>query len=220
MKKRKEKLTKIDQLFLDAQRKLESTNPSIKKMREYLKRKGGSKKEIDEVITKLKKYSLLDEDEIIKNVLSYAETKHYGFNKIIQMLRAREIDHKKIAKLTKDERRELRESKEMTKRLIKRYKNKNTVNLKRSVFSALIRYGFDENIASIRAEEVYISPLEELNVLILDYKKAISSYSRKVDPSSLKVKIRDSLTKKGYKINDIRKVEESNIYETSKRVCR
>ena len=220
MKKRKEKLTKIDQLFLDAQRKLESTNPSIKKMKEYLKKKGGSKKEIDEVIIKLKKYSLLDEDEIIKNVLSYAETKHYGFNKIIQMLRLREIDPKKIDKLSKDEQRELRESKEMTKRLIKRYKNKNTVNLKRSVFSALIRYGFDENIASIRAEEVYISPLEELNVLILDYKKAISSYSRKVDPSALKVKIRDSLTKKGYKINDIRKVEESNIYETSKRVCR
>ena len=220
MKKRKEKLTKIDQLFLDAQRKLESTNPSIKKMKEYLKKKGGSKKEIEEVITKLKKYSLLDEDEIIKNVLSYAETKHYGFNRIIQMLRLREIDPKKIVKLTKDEQRELRGSKEMTKRLIKRCKNKNTVNLKRSIFSALIRYGFDENIASIRAEEVYISPLEELNVLILDYKKAISSYSRKVDSSALKVKIRDSLIKKGYKINDIRKVEESNIYETSKRVCR
>ena len=212
MKKNKEKLTKSDKLFLLAQKKLTSSNCSIKKMKEYLKKKGGNKKEIDEIIAKLKKYSLLDEDEIIKNVISYADAKHYGYNKIIEMLKKREIDIKLISKISKDEQRELRESKEMLKRLIKRYKNKNTVNLKRSIFSALIRYGFDENIASLRTEEVHNSYQDEINVLILDYKKAISSYSRKLSGNSLKVKIRESLLNKGYKLNDIRKVEEtSNI---------
>lgn len=210
MKKKKDELIKIDKLFLEAQRKIEISSPSIKKMKEYLKKKGGSKKEIEEIIIKLKKYSLIDEDEIIKNVLSYADSKHYGYKKIIEMLKLREIDSSKIAKLKKDEAREVRESKEMQNRLIKRYKNKNTANLKQSVYNALIRYGFDENIASARASEVFNSPSKEKDVLILEYKKVISSYSRKLKDKALVSKITQRLLNKGFKLNDIRKVIDSN----------
>lgn len=206
MKVKKKKLPKSDQLFLDAQKKLSISNCSIRKMREHLKKKGGTKSEIDEVITKLKKYSLLDEDEIIKNVISYADAKHYGYYKIIEMLKQREIDYKKIAGILKDDSRELRESKEMLKRLKKRYKNKNTVNLKQSVYSALIRYGFEENTATMRASEVYNSPQEEINVLILEYNRLISNYSRKFKGKELTNKITTKLVSKGFKINDIRKV--------------
>ena len=206
MKKGKNKLTKLDQLFVDAQKKLEVSTYSIKKMREYLKKKGGTKKETNEVILKLKKYSFLDEDEIIKNVISYADVKHYGYYKIIEMLKQREIDPNKIAKILMSNSRELRESKEMLNRLKKRYKNKNTVNLKQSIYSALIGYGFEENIATMRVSEVYNSPQEELNVLILEYNKLISSYSRNYKGSELTKKIVDKLLTKGYKINDIRKV--------------
>ena len=214
MKKKKEKLSKVDELFVSAQKKLVSSMCSVRKMKEYLKKKGGSKKEIEEVIAKLKKYSFLDEDEIIKSVISFVDAKHYGYNKLISMLKLREIDQSKIDKIKLNEERELRESKEMLKRLFKRYKNKNTVNLKQSIYSALIRYGFEENTASLRASEVYISPQEELNVLKLDYLKLVSSYSRKVKGSALKEKITNSLLHKGYKINDIRKVEKI-IYETN-----
>ena len=214
MKKKKEKMSKIDELFISAQKKLVSSTCSIRKMKEYLKKKGGNKKEIEEVIAKLKKYSFVDEDEIIKSVISFVDAKHYGHNKLISMLKLREIDQSKIDKIKLNQERELRESKEMLKRLFKRYKNKNTVNLKQSIYSALIRYGFDENTASLRASEVYISPQEELNVLKLDYLKLVSSYSRKVKGSTLKEKITNSLLHKGYKINDIRKVEKS-IYETN-----
>lgn len=212
MKKKKETLSKIDQLFIAAQKKLATSNPSVKKMREFLKKKGGNKKEIDEIVLKLKKYQLLDEDEIIKNVISYCDAKHYGYNKLINMLKQREIDSSKIAKVLKDETRELRESKELLKRLKKRYKNKSTVNLKQSVYSALIRYGFDENIASIRVEEVYNLPQEELNVLKLDFRKATRKYSSKFKGKALKDKVTNNLLSKGYKLNDIRKAE-TNIYE-------
>ena len=99
---KKEKIDKIDQLFLDAQKKLGSSNCSVMKMREFLKKKGGNKKEINEVIFKLKKYSFLDEDEMVKNVISYCDTKHYGYNKIISMLKQREIDKSKISKIQLD----------------------------------------------------------------------------------------------------------------------
>lgn len=210
MKKKKEELSKVDNLFLLAQKKLSISNVSTSKMKEYLKKKGGSKKEIEEVIYKLRKYSFLDEDGLIKDVISYCDAKHYGYNKIISMLKQKEIEISKINKVEKNETRELRESRQMLNSLKKRYKNKSTVNLKRSIYSALIRYGFDENIASMRVSEVFNSYQEELNVLKLDYSKLLSSYSKKLKGRKLKEKIKDTLLNKGYKLNDIRKVDNYN----------
>lgn len=210
MKKKKEELNKLDNLFLLAQKKLSISNVSMSKMKEYLKKKGGSKKEIEEVIYKLRKYSFLDEDGLIKDVISYCDAKHYGYNKIISMLKQKEIELSKINKVEKNEIRELRESRQMLNSLKKRYKNKSTVNLKRSIYSALIRYGFDENIASMRVSEVFNSYQEELNVLKLDYSKLLSSYSKKLKGRKLKEKIKNTLLNKGYKLNDIRKVDNYN----------
>ena len=209
---KKEKIDKIDQLFLDAQKKLGSSNCSVKKMREFLKKKSGSRKEIDEVISKLKRYSFLDEDEIVKNVISYCDTKHYGYNKIISMLKQREIDQSKISKIQLDFLREEYQSRQMTKRLKKRYKNRSTLNLQQAIYCALLRYGFEANIASKRALEVYNLPQEELNVLKLDYLKLLSSNSRKLNDNNKKEKITDVLLSKGYRLSDIRKVEK-DIYE-------
>ena len=209
---KKQKLDKTDQLFIDAQKRLASSNSSLKKMREFLKKKGGNKKEINEVIEKLKRYSFLDEDEIVKNVISYCDTKHYGYNKIISMLKQREIDQSKISKIQLDFFREEYQSRQMTKRLKKRYKNRSTFNLQQAIYCALLRYGFEANIASKRALEVYNLPQEELNVLKLDYLKLISSNSLKLVDNNKKEKITDVLLSKGYRLSDIRKVEK-DIYE-------
>lgn len=209
---KKQKLDKTDQLFIDAQKKLANSNASLKKMREFLKKKGGNKKEINAVIEKLKRYSFLDEDEIVKNVISYCDTKHYGYNKIISMLKQREIGKSKISRIQLDFFREEYQSRQMTKRLKKRYKNRSTLNLQQAIYCALLRYGFEANIASKRALEVYNLPQEELNVLELDYLKLLSSNSLKLVDNNKKEKITDVLLSKGYRLNDIRKVEK-DIYE-------
>lgn len=211
MEKKKKPLNKVDNLFLLAQRKLAMSNISAKKMKDYLIKKGGSKKEIEEVISKLRKYSFLDEDQLIKEVISYSDSKHYGYNKIISMLKQREVDIASINRVKKNKLRELGESKEMLNSLKKRYKNKSTVNLKRSIYSALIRYGFDENIASMRASEVYLLPQEELNVLKLEYSKLVSVYAKKLNGRELNKKIIDALLNKGFRLNDIRKVDNYDI---------
>ena len=205
---KKQKIDKIDKLFLKAQKKLIMSTISIKKMREFLFKQGANKKEIDEIIEKLKRYSFINEEEILNNIISYADAKHYGYNRIITMLKQREISSSLIMKIKRDEAREQEESKKALNRLKKRYKSKNTFNLKRSVYSGLIRYGFDENIASIRASEVSNSPQEELNMLILEYNKLLSSYARKNNGKIDKSKISKSLLCKGYNLNDIKKVIE------------
>ena len=153
-------------------------------------------------------------DEIISNVIEYCDSKHYGFNRIIKMLKDREISLNKINEVIKDDTRERKEALEQTKRLVKRYKRKNTVNLKRSVYSALIRYGFDENIASLESSKVFNSSSNELNMLKLDYSKLVSRYSRKLKGKELYNKVVTALLSKGYRINDINKIiKEEYKYE-------
>ena len=213
MKKENKPLTQ-DELFTLAVRKLTKSFLSEHKMVEFLKKKDASKEDIKVILEKLRRYSLLNEDEFIKNIISYCDCKHYGYNKIILMLKERKINEKKIKNVKKDEAREIKQSNLLLERLIERYKNKNTVNLKRSIYSSLIRYGFDENLASSLLERVYNSPQKELNMLKLDYQKIFSSYSRKLKGIELKVKITKKLQSKGYKIDDIKKVIKENVNET------
>ena len=131
------------------------------------------------------------------------------------MLKDRGISLDKINKIKPDHQRETKEAVEQTKRLIKRYKKKNTVNLKRSIYSSLIRYGFDESIASLESSKVFNSLSNELNMLKLDYSKLVSSYSRKLKGKELENKITKSLLSKGYRFNDIQRVlKEADNYET------
>ena len=205
---------RIDELFQKAVQKISINDYSPNKIKEFLKKKGANKSEIEIVIKKLNKYDLLNEDELISNVISFCNSKHYGYNRIIKMLNDRQVSKDKVAKVNKDETRETKEASELVKRLVKRYKKKNTVNLKRNIYSALIRYGFDENIASLESSKVYNSPVNELNMLKLDYSKLVSSYSRKLKGKELNNKIVKSLLSKGYRLFDIQHVlKEVDKYE-------
>ena len=197
---------RIDELFQKAVQKISINDYSPNKIKEFLNKKGASKSEIEIVIKKLNKYDLLNEDELIRNVISFCDSKHYGYNRIIKMLNDRQVSKDKMAKVNKNETRETKEASELVKRLVKRYKKKNTVNLKRNIYSALIRYGFDENIASLESSKVYNSPSNELNMLKLEYSKLVSSYSRKLKGKELNNKIVKSLLSKGYRLFDIQHV--------------
>lgn len=203
---------RIDELLKKAITKISINDYSPTKIKEFLKKKGASKEEIKVILDKLTRYKLIDEDELIANVIDFCNLKHYGYNRIISMLKDRQVSIDKIKNVSKDDARERKEALEQAERLIKRYKSKNTVNLKRNVYLGLIRYGFDEEIASLESSKVYNSPNKELNMLKLDYSKLVSSYSRKLNEKELNKKITKSLLSKGYRINDIQHIlkEETN----------
>ena len=208
------KANEIEELFDLSIKRLIVQSYSPNKLKEYLLKKNKNKSVVDQVIKKLQKYQLLNEDEIISNVIEYCNFKHYGFNRIIKVLKDREISLNKINQVTKDETREHKEALEQTKRLVKRYKRKNTVNLKQSVYSSLIRYGFDDSIASLEASKVFNSPLVELNMLKLEYSKLVLKYQKKLKGKELHNKITKALLSKGYRYNDIKIVtKEEDNYE-------
>ena len=212
-KRTEEEITKNKELFRWAIKRLENNDYSIAKMNQLLIKKGASKEESKIVIDKLVNFSIINEDEMVENVIELANTKHYGYKKIISILTRKQISKERINKIVKDETRELAMATKAKESLIKRYKNQNTLNLKRNVFSGLIRYGFDENIASLCVLDISISPTKEINMLKLDYQKIFSSYSRKVQGKKLKEKIIKSLLSKGYQINDIKKLLMEERYE-------
>ena len=204
----------IEELFAIGLKRSVVKDYSPNKLREFLLKKNKNKTVVDQVIKKMQKYQLLNEDEIIQNVIEFCNAKHYGYNRIINMLKDREISKDKINKLNYDESRELKEATKQRENLIRRYKRKNTANLKRNIYSALIRYGFEENIASLEASKVSNSHVNELNMLKLEYSKLVSSYSRKVKGKELTNKITKALLSKGYRLNDIKYVlKEETIYE-------
>lgn len=209
-----ERTNEVAELFEFALKKTLVKDYSIHKLKSLLFKKNKNKVVVDEVIKKLQKYQIINEDEVIENILEHIDRKNYGFNKAINMLKSREISLDKIEKLKANLTNEKQKALEQTKRLVKRYKSKNMVNLKRSVYSGLIRLGFDELIAESMLSNVSNSPENELNMLELQYKKLFSSYSRKLKGKELTNKIIKSLQSKGYRINDIKKViKEENIYE-------
>lgn len=207
------KENKIQEYFVIAVKRLLISDYSPNKLKEFLFKKGASKTEIDEVLKKLRKYSFLNEEEIIENVISFCDAKHYGFNRIISMLKARQIDEKKIAKVKYNLKREQTEALAQQNILVRKYKNKNTANLKGTVYSSLVRYGFDDEIASLCSSSLHNSTINELNMLKLDYIKIFSSYSRKLNGKELTQKLIDKLLMKGYRYKDIKKVLEDEKYE-------
>ena len=214
-KSRKTKpIDEVDELFNLAVKRLIVRDYSPSKLREYLLKKNKNKIVVDQVIKKLEKYQLLNEDELIERIIEYCDSKHYGYNRIILMLKDRQISLNKINNVKLDHQRETKEAIEQAKRLVKRYKKKNTVNLRQSVYSSLIRYGFSEDLASLESSKVSNSPSNELNMLKLDYSKLISRYSLKLKGKELENKLVKSLLSKGYRINDIKKViKEVDTYE-------
>ena len=214
-KSRKTKpIDEVDELFNLAVKRLIVRDYSPAKLKEYLLKKNKNKTLVDQVIKKLGKYQLLNEDELIERIIEYCDSKHYGYNRIILMLKDRQISLNKINNVKLDHQRETKEAIEQAKRLVKRYKKKNTVNLRQSVYSSLIRYGFSEDLASLESSKVSNSPSNELNMLKLDYSKLISRYSLKLKGKELENKLVKSLLSKGYRINDIKKViKEVNTYE-------
>ena len=208
------KIDEVEKLFNIAIRRIIVRDYSPAKLKEYLLKKNKNKMVVNEVIEKLQKYQLLNEDELIERIIEYCNSKHYGYNRIIKMLKDRQISKDKVNKVKRNESREQIEASKQTERLVKRYKRNNTANLKRNIYSALIRYGFDENIANIQASKVFNCYDNELNMLKLDYLKLVSSYSRKVKGKELTSKITKALLSKGYRLNDINIViKEEQIYE-------
>ena len=200
---------KIEEYFIYATKRLMATSYSPNKIEEFLFKKGANKDQIKKVIEKLRKYNFINEKKMIEEIISFCDSKHYGYNRIVKMLNDKKISKAEIEKLEYNSTREEKEGEIQVKLLQNRYKNKNDFGRKKAVYSAMIRYGFEEAISLELVNKFSNSNHNhEINVLKLDYQKCFSKYSRKYTGFELSQKVTNSLLSKGYRINDINYVKE------------
>ena len=200
---------KTEKYFIDITKRLSINDYSPQKIEEILYKKGANKSEIKEIIEKLHTFSFLDEQKMVEEVISFCDSKHYGYNRIIKMLYDKKISKKEIEKVKYNLNREEKEGKIQTEILIRKNVKKNNASLKKSVFSGLIRLGFDEGLSIELVNKISNSNhIHELNVLKLDYEKYFMRYSSKYKGLELNQKVTNALLSKGYQINDINYVKE------------
>lgn len=180
-----------------------------KKIKDKLIKKGANETQIDDVIDLLIKYQLIDDSLVIKDFLEYADYKHFGFNRIKEELFNKGISSYQIDKLVYDEKRENKHAKELIKPFEKKYAKYNYAQLKKHCYDALIRQGFNYEVANNALE--YLSPIDEKHekeILKEDYQKAKKKFQNKVEKYELDSKITEYLLQKGYRYADIQKIKE------------
>ena len=179
------------------------------KVREYLKKKSASDSQIKNILKRLKDVNLLKEDDILNTYLEHADYKHIGYNKLIQKLYDAKVSNEIITKVKYDENREKNQCGLYIKQIEKKFENKNNFKRKEAIYQSAVRNGFSPEIVIELVNKIANSNNNhEINVLKLDYLKVFGKYSKKLKGKELENKITSSLLQRGYKIEDIKYVED------------
>lgn len=202
-------LSKEEDLFLFTTNKLKVVNLTEGKVKEYLKKKGASNLQIKNILKRLFDANLLKEEDILNEYLEYADYKHFGYHKLIQKLYDAKVSSAVITKVKYDENREKKQCELYIKQIEKRFENKNNFKRKEAIYQSAVRNGFSPDIVIELVNKIANSNNNhEINVLKLDYLKVFGKYSKKLKGKELENKITTSLLQKGYKIEDIKYVED------------
>ena len=177
------------------------------KMREKLYNKGASKKEVDQVIKRLKSYDLLDDKALAQDLLEYYNSLNYGEHKIKTKLLEKGIFQEQIDKLKFPVSLERKKANNIFPKIEKKYEKYNYSQKRLHIYNAYLQLGFSNEIADEMKNKVRDSgQKDELTKLKIDYEKAKVRLSRKYQKKELKQKIIQALLSKGYRLNDILKV--------------
>ena len=177
------------------------------KMREKLYAKEAEKSQVDEIISYLKKQGFIDDIIFIEEYLIYANNNNIGKNKIKENLLRKGIFQEDIEKIRFKEKEEMNKANRVLPKLIKRYERYNARSQKDHIVQALVREGFDLDIALEVTRELDLhDEKKEVKLLKKDYELVKTRYSRKYKGRELREKILAALLRKGYKGKDIFKM--------------
>ena len=181
---------------------------SEKALREKLVKKGAKQSDINEIIKSLRRYNLINEADIVKDYLEYAEYKLYGENRIKDELYKKGVDKKYIDEIRFDDSRELEKAKSLMKKSERKYESSSYQDKKRHLYDLLLRYGYDMNIASSAVDSLNsFDKKSELTNLKKEYKKIYDRYKNKYEGHELTEKVVNYLLRKGYRYADINNIK-------------
>ncbi len=218
--KRLSEFTKVTKLYNYALSLLKKGHYSEWKIREKLYAKEASKSDVDTIVKSLKNVDLINDDMLIEDHLDYSADRCIGKNKIIKELIDKGIFEERVAKIKFPYKEEKRKALAQLPKLEKKYSKYSYALKKTHIFAALSNLGFEGEVINDVINNVAPKvEKDEMNKLKDDYKKTYIRLSKKYENKELNEKIIASLSLKGYRYSDIRKVMEANKYEDDFRIC-
>ena len=178
-------------------------------LRKKLEAKKGSKSNINQIISLLKKNKFIDESSLIDSYLEYAAIHLYGKNRIINDLYKKDVDKDLINKISFDEKEELSKANRFVKHFEKKFDKYSYEDKKKHIYESLMRYGYDSSVALKALDNISsYNKNEEINKLKEEYKKANRKYQNIYDDTIKDDKVIKYLLRKGYRYEDIKFVKE------------
>lgn len=175
-------------------------------MRNKLYEKGYEKEIVDLAIAKLKKEKLINDKALCKELIAYYNEKLFGRLRIVKELRLKGIFDETIQELKFPEAIELKKARALLPKLLQQYDHLNYGEKKQHIYNALIRNGFDNEVALEVTKKVKAGPArDESNKLRRDFAIAVDEGMKKYKTEDgVKAYVFRSLSHKGYKLMDIK----------------
>lgn len=182
---------------------------SEKTLHDKLIKKGLNEDKIGYIIAYLKENKLLDDVNYGKALFDELNYKCYGKYRIIEYLKKKGLNNEFISSLIFDEDDEINKIYKLIPSLNKKYSKYNFSQKRIHIINSLKRYGFDDkDINKCLNEFNHFDKKDELDKLLLDYKKAYNKYLKKYDKNEAKIRTIKYLINKGYNYSLICEIKE------------
>lgn len=182
---------------------------SEKLLIDKLIKKGLSDDKIGYIITYLKENKLLDDNNYGKTLFDELNYKCYGKYRIIDYLKKKGLNNEFISSLNFNDENEINKINKLIPSLNKKYSKYNFNQKKIHIINSLKRYGFDDkDINKCLITFNHFDKNDELDKLLLDYKKTYNKYLKKYDKNEARNRTIKYLMNKGYNYSLICEIKE------------
>lgn len=166
-------------------------------------KKFDNEKNIDEAISLLKKYKVIDDKFFVEAYLYVLNEECYGKYYIINFFKHKNVEESIIKTLIFDEESEIEKARKYFEEVKNFYVSTNYVKQKKKIYDCLLKRGFDVEIILNLLYNLKINKEKEYKILEKDYSKMKDKYSKKYTGRELNNKIVNALISKGYNYSDI-----------------
>ena len=180
---------------------------TIFEVRCYLIKKGAEKEVREEIVSKLIEEGLLDDALYAKTYArDTAGLRLFGKNRILFNLKEKGISDDILSQLDFDEGRELSKARRYARLANTKYAKNTNVKKMYKVIAALLRRGFDQEIAqeAARLEFTVGDPKLEQERLRIEAQRLRGRLATKLSGEALHRKVVESLLRKGYRYENIK----------------
>ena len=200
---------KIFKAYRSCIRKLSIKDYSVKQIKDRKIKKELEDKDIEDIIDKLIKYNLLNDEQYCINRINSLNNSNHSYDDIKYKLFKDGISKSIIdSNLICDDDKEYDKALTLFNKFNKTINNKSLKAKKQTILMKLTNSGYKYDVARNILDNNDIDVENELELLSKLYSSLYNRYSKKYEGYELKNRIYNNLLSKGYKIDDIKTVME------------